>query len=203
MDGPDKGVRTRCSDDLLWLPYALCQYVEKTGDRSILDETAPYLNSPVLGEGEHERYEQPQGSEKSASILQHAVDAAMLVIKRGTGRNGLLLIGTGDWNDGMNLVGAKGDGESVWLTWFAVMVFRRLAALCDARGMPGVAATLLKKRRSILPPRNAWDGAWYKRATTTTAHPRLVHERRCQIDSIAQSFAVFAGAGRDKARAPP
>jgi len=199
---PDKGVRTRCSDDLLWLPYALCLYVERTGDRSILEETAPYLTSPLLGESEHERYEEPRRSEKSASVLQHAVDAALLVIRRGTGRHGLLFIGTGDWNDGMNLVGARGEGESVWLTWFAIIVFRRLAAICQERNMPGVAATLLEKAEEYYKAAEAsWDGAWYRRGYYDSGAPLgSCASDECQIDSIAQSFAVFAGADPEKAR---
>jgi cyclic beta-1,2-glucan synthetase len=106
----DKGVRTRCSDDLLWLPYALCQYVEATGDASVLHEPAAYLTSPPLGEDELERYEQPEISEKSEPLILHAIRAVDLVLARGAGRHGLALIGSGDWNDGLNLVGARGEG---------------------------------------------------------------------------------------------
>ncbi|MCQ4771910.1 hypothetical protein NE579_15930, partial [Intestinimonas massiliensis] len=108
---PDQGVRTRISDDLLWLPYALCEYLDQTGDRSLLNEQVEFLVSNVLAEGERERYEEPARSEERAAVLEHALRAADRVLDQGFGVHGLALMGTGDWNDGMDLVGAGGSGE--------------------------------------------------------------------------------------------
>jgi len=118
----DKGVRTRCSDDLLFLSYVLCEYVEKTGDASICNEQAPYIRSPILEDGEHERYELHELSKLKKSVFHHSKRALDLALRRGAGLHGLVLMETGDWNDGMNLVDAGGRGESVWLTWFLAHV---------------------------------------------------------------------------------
>jgi cyclic beta-1,2-glucan synthetase len=198
----DKGVRTQCSDDLLWLPYALCVYAEKSGDTTIFDEKAPYIESQPLSEDEDERYEQPKISEHSETLLDHAIKAVDLVLKRGTGRHGLCLIGSGDWNDGMNLVGAGGEGESVWLTWFAVVAALKMAAVCQERQNPGAAsrftdaAAMLKKAAE-----DAWDGDWFIRGYYDDGSPlgSCVSEE-CRIDSIAQSFAALADANIEKTK---
>ncbi len=188
-DGPDKGVRTRCSDDLLWLPYALARYVSLTGDESILFEKAEYLKSAPLLLHEKDRYEQPERTEAEETILEHAVKAAETVLSRGKGAHGLLLFGSGDWNDGFD----KLDGESVWLSWFAAMTLRELSKLC---GEEKGAALLSAARDIAAAAENAWDGGWYYRGTW--ADGALLGSKRsryCRIDSIAQSFSVLSGFG--------
>ncbi|SHH48939.1 cyclic beta-1,2-glucan synthetase [Sporobacter termitidis DSM 10068] len=198
----DKGVRTRCSDDLLWLPYALCEYIEKTGDRAVLGTPVRYLNSPPLNEDELERYEQPHLSGLSEPLLQHAVRAVDLVIARGTGCHGLCFIGSGDWNDGMNLVGAGGQGESVWLTWFAAITASRMAELCQGAGNPGAASRFLEAAAKFrADAENAWDGDWFMRGYYDDGAPLgSCASEECRIDSIAQSFAAFAGADPEKTK---
>ena len=195
-----KGVRTKCSDDLLWLPYALCEYVDVTGDDSICDCPARYLSSPTLGEDELERYEQPRISDKVESVFAHALRAIELVLARGAGSHGLALIGSGDWNDGMNLVGAGGRGESVWLTWFLIHTARRFAELCERRDNPGAAKLFREAVKPYLhAAENAWDGNWYLRGYFDDGTPLgSRHSDECKIDSIAQSFAALADAEPDR-----
>ncbi|MDR3278260.1 MAG: hypothetical protein LBT12_05745 [Oscillospiraceae bacterium] len=191
----DKGVRTRCSDDLLWLPYALCEYIERTGDGSLADAAARYIASPPLSEEETERYEQPAFSAVTEPLLSHAARALDLVTARGVGRHGLCLIGGGDWNDGMNLVGAGGEGESVWLTWFMSHTASRFAELLKARGDPGGAARYARAADTCARAAGrAWDGDWYLRGYFDNGAPLGSAENaECRIDSIAQSFAALGG----------
>ncbi len=200
--GPEgaRGVRTRCSDDLLWLPYALCEYVKVTGDHGLCRTIAGYISSPPLRDGEWDRYERPERPIERETLLQHAMRAADMFIKRGTGEHGLALIGSGDWNDGMDKVGEAGRGESVWLTQFGSLVLARLGKLCSREGeaqaalrYEGVSRQLLEKVEA------AWTGDWYLRGRfddgSTLGGPE---DKECQIDSISQSFAVFAGADRER-----
>ena len=196
------GVRTRISDDLLWLPWVLSRYCAVTGDWSVLDERAPYLTSPPLADGEMERYEVPRTSEKEDSLYRHALAAVRCVLERGPGPHGLALMGGGDWNDGMNRVGAGGKGESVWLTWFLVVVLQDFAPLCRRVGEKKRAEELLKRASEYLSAAHrAWDGAWYRRGYYDDGTPLgSAQSRRCQIDSIAQSFAALPqGADRERA----
>ena len=197
------GVRTRISDDLLWLPWVLCRYCNATGDWGILEETAPYLTSAPLRPEEMERYEVPQVSEKHDTIYCHALAAAECVLKRGFGAHGLLLMGGGDWNDGMNRVGAAGRGESVWLTWFCAAVLQELAPLCRRMGEEERARELLRQaERCLAGARAAWDGDWFLRGYYDDGAPLGgAASERCQLDSIAQSFAALPrGADRELAQ---
>lgn len=200
-EGGDRGVRTRCSDDLLWLPWALCEYVDKTGDTALLSESAPWLQSQILGEEERSRYELPCVSENQDSILSHAARALALATRRGAGVHGLLLMGGGDWNDGMDAVGEKGQGESVWLTWFFSHTARRFAALLDKQGSrDDAAAALAAAVRFGRAADRAWDGSWYIRGYYDNGLPiGSKASSGCQIDSIAQSWSAFcAEASPDK-----
>ena len=197
-----KGVRTRISDDLLWLPYTVEKYVKATGDAGILDEQTPYLLSPPLGEDEQERYEQPEISQETGSVYHHALRAIQCVLKRGIGAHGLALMGGGDWNDGMNRVGCHGRGESVWLSWFAALVFHDFAPICREKGDMNWEKRLLEAEKALIAAaQSAWDGRWYLRGYYDGGDSLGGSgAEQCRIDSIAQSFSALAP-GTDPERA--
>jgi cyclic beta-1,2-glucan synthetase len=194
------GIRTRCSDDMGWLPYVVAHYIEVTGDTAILDEQIPFLEAPPLKQGETERMFTPSISEQSGSLLEHCRRALDCISKAGP--HGLPLIGTGDWNDGMNNVGPQGRGESVWLGWFFCATASRFARIIESRDAK-LAGALRSRSRELAATmeRTCWDGEWYLRAffdDGTALGSRLNAE--AQIDSIAQSWAVLSGVA-DPARA--
>ena len=190
--GKETGLRSRYSDDLLWLPFALCEYLEKTGDRTVLGESVPFLYSQPLDMREKERYEELcKGGE--GTLWEHALRAAELAFKRGFGAHGLLLFGGGDWNDGMNLVGARGKGESVWLTEFCAIIYAKLARVCDSLGEHERANFFRDGAKTMYDGvcRAFW-GEWYLRGYYDGGEPLgAAGSEECEIDSLSQSFAVF------------
>ena len=195
-----QGVRTKFSDDRLWMVYAALQYVSATGDDGVLDEEVSFLQGRVLGPDEHEAYERPTISQEKASLYEHCVRAVALSFE--TGAHDLPLMGVGDWNDGMNMVGPGGKGESVWLAWFLLSLLPPFASLADARGDRAHAvAYRAYARRLTTSVEEAWDGEWYRRAYFDDGTPLGSRDNaECRIDAIAQSWSVIAGAG-DPARA--
>ena len=190
-----KGIRTRISDDKSWLAYVTAHYVETTGDRSVLDEELAFITGPQLREDEHDAFFQPETSKKRASLYEHcarALDASLAI-----GQHGLPLMGTGDWNDGMNRVGEKGKGESVWLGWFLHESIARFMPLAEARkDAPRIARWLvhMDALREAL-ERDGWDGAWYRRAFFDDGFALgSAANRECRIDSIAQAWSVISKA---------
>jgi cyclic beta-1,2-glucan synthetase len=196
-----QGVRTRISDDRIWLAYATAHYVEVTGDLAILDETVPFLEGQTLQPGEHEAYFQPAIAHAAASLFEHCARA--LDDSLGIGEHGLPLIGTGDWNDGMNRVGEMGKGESVWLGWFlhaTISAFAPLAKARDEQARAGKWLSHIAALRTSL-DREGWDGDWYRRGYFDDGTPLgSATNDECRIDSIAQSWSVISGAA-DPARA--
>jgi cyclic beta-1,2-glucan synthetase len=197
------GIRTHFSDDLLWLPYACTHYVEVTADAALLDATVLFIEGPEIPAGAEDAYYLPQVSERTASVYEHAartIDRSLAV-----GAHGLPLMGTGDWNDGMNRVGNQGRGESVWLGWFLCSVVEGFAPFAEARGEHERAARWRQSRDGWITALHGagWDGAWFRRAFFDNGAPLGSSANdECRIDLIAQAWAVLSGASRGNYTGP-
>jgi len=189
------GIRTRFSDDLLWLPYAACRYVKHTGDQRIWLHRLPFLESPPLQEGEAERYEQAAISAESGTLYEHCVRAIDHALR--FGRHGLPLMGTGDWNDGMNAIGAGGAGESVWLGWFLYHVLQEFIPFAREQNdaVRAERYQMISQKLQAALNEQGWDGQWYRRAFNDQGEPiGSLANAECQIDCIAQAWGVISGA---------
>ena len=199
----DRGVRTRISDDYLWLPLVACRYVQVSGDQRVLDEIVPYVEGRPVNADEESYYDLPMRSLRRETLYQHCVRS----LQRGLsllGERGLPLMGTGDWNDGMNRVGEGGKGESVWLGFFLFDALMQFSTIARARQDTAFADHCMDSAEQLRQrlEQHAWDGAWYRRAWFDDGTPLgSTQSDDCKIDSIAQSWSVLSGAGDpDRAR---
>ena len=198
-DESKKGIRTRFSDDLLWLVYVIIEYIKYTGDKSILEEKVPYISGPILQNGEDEHYDFHPQTDFEESLYSHAIKA----IEKASnfGKNNLPKIGSGDWNDGFSTVGNKGIGESVWLAFFMYSILKEFIPICEEKG----DTELVNKYKKIMQMlkkalnENAWDGRWFKRAYTDDGKViGSMQNEEAKIDSIAQSWSVISSAGDEE-----
>ncbi|MBC2579722.1 GH36-type glycosyl hydrolase domain-containing protein [Clostridium sp. DJ247] len=197
----ESGIRTRFSDDLLWLPYVTIDYIKNTGDYSILEEEAPYLEDEELKEGEDERYNISKVSDKKGTIYEHCIKAIEKSLKFGP--HNIPLMGSGDWNDGMSTVGNQGKGESVWLGWFLYSILDKFIDICMKKQDKDTADKYKELKDFIKEnlEHNAWDGGWYRRAYFDDGTPLgSLQNDECQIDSLSQSWSVISGAARESRR---
>ena len=191
-----KGTRTRFSDDLLWLPYVTAEYIRITGDLAILTEHIPFVQDTLLTDAMDEKYGVPTTSDFTASLFDHCVRAIDKSLKVGV--HGIPLMGSGDWNDGMNTIGNKGHGESVWLGWFLINVLDLFIPLCETMAESDKILKYSKHKNKLIDSieKNAWDGNWYRRAYFDNGTPLgSVQNTECKIDSISQTWSILSGAG--------
>jgi cellobiose phosphorylase len=194
-----RGVRTRCSDDMLWLPFAVSRYITVTGDEEILKESVGFLESRTLHEGEDSLYDLPVSLSMTGSLYEHCLRAIKHSLR--FGEHGLPLIGAGDWNDGMDQVGNKGKGESIWLGFFLYDILIKFADVAVKNGDVAFAETCKKEAATLQSniETSGWDGEWYRRAYFDDGTPLGSKENaECRIDAIAQSWSVLSGAGSDE-----